>query len=72
MPLDTALSTDVRGLPLSGLNDNQVKIYDALLTDIYHYVPGTAGLLETLLERMVSGPGCGPGSGAVRWVRFWA
>jgi tetratricopeptide (TPR) repeat protein len=50
MPLDTALSTDVRGLPLSGLNDDQVKIYDALLTDIYHYVPGTAGLLETLLE----------------------
>ena len=50
MPVDTALSTDVRGLPLSGLNDDQVKIYDALLTDIYHYVPGTAGLLETLLE----------------------
>ena len=50
MPLDTALSTDVRGLPLSGLNDDQVKIYDALLTDIYHYVPGTAGLLETHLE----------------------
>ena len=50
MPLDTALSTDVQGLPLSGLNDDQVKIYDALLTDIYHYVPGTAGLLETLLE----------------------
>ena len=50
MPLDTALSTDVRGLPLSGINDDQVQIYDALLTDIYHYVPGTAGLLETLLE----------------------
>ena len=50
MPLDTAVSTDVRGLPLSGLNDDQVQIYDALLKDVYHYVPGTAGLLETLLE----------------------
>lgn len=43
-------ATDARGLTVTGLTATQVKTYDEILTDIYHYVPGTVGQLESLLE----------------------
>ncbi|WP_150525504.1 tetratricopeptide repeat protein [Roseibium sediminis] len=43
-------ATDARGLSVTGLTATQVKTYDQILNDIYHYVPGTVGQLESLLE----------------------
>ncbi|EFO32635.1 putative TPR repeat-containing protein [Roseibium sp. TrichSKD4] len=42
--------TDARGLSVTGLSDTQIKTYDQILLDTYHYVPGTADELKSLLE----------------------
>lgn len=42
--------SDERGLPLSGLNAAQIQRYDALLDELYSYIPGVQDRLEALLQ----------------------
>lgn len=42
--------SDERGLPLSGLDAAHIERYDALLTELYSYIPGVQNRLEALLQ----------------------
>lgn len=42
--------SDERGLPLSGLDTPQIERYDALLHELYSYIPGVQDRLEALLQ----------------------
>ncbi len=42
--------SDERGLPLTGLDAAQIERYDALLTELYSYIPGVQNRLEALVQ----------------------
>ena len=42
--------SDERGLPLTGLDAAQIERYDALIHELYSYIPGVQNRLEALLQ----------------------